>query len=45
MYPNTFKITWGELVDRMVRYVRGHNFDANEIHLIRIFNIFRLDFV
>eukprot|EP00615_Pteridomonas_danica_P011690 CAMPEP_0114330802 /NCGR_PEP_ID=MMETSP0101-20121206/1993_1 /TAXON_ID=38822 ORGANISM="Pteridomonas danica, Strain PT" /NCGR_SAMPLE_ID=MMETSP0101 /ASSEMBLY_ACC=CAM_ASM_000211 /LENGTH=1284 /DNA_ID=CAMNT_0001460933 /DNA_START=3986 /DNA_END=7840 /DNA_ORIENTATION=+ len=35
------KITWGELVERMVRYVRTHNFDTDEEHSIRIFEVLR----
>lgn len=35
------KITWGELVDRMIRYSKAHNFDADESHCIRVFNVLR----
>ena len=35
-------VSWGELVDRMVRYLQAHNFDdASEKHSIRIFNVLR----
>eukprot|EP00615_Pteridomonas_danica_P005853 CAMPEP_0114339576 /NCGR_PEP_ID=MMETSP0101-20121206/7817_1 /TAXON_ID=38822 ORGANISM="Pteridomonas danica, Strain PT" /NCGR_SAMPLE_ID=MMETSP0101 /ASSEMBLY_ACC=CAM_ASM_000211 /LENGTH=2941 /DNA_ID=CAMNT_0001472581 /DNA_START=113 /DNA_END=8938 /DNA_ORIENTATION=+ len=39
--PYAVKVTWVNIVDRMVRYVKAHNFDANEEHNIRIFNALR----
>jgi hypothetical protein len=36
--PYAVKVTWVNIVDRMVKYVKAHNFDADEEHNIRIFN-------
>ena len=35
------KVTWKKIVERMVKYVKAHNFDVEEGHINRIFDAMR----
>jgi len=35
------QIAWGQLVKRMVRYAKAHNFDVDETSCIRVYNAFK----
>jgi hypothetical protein len=44
-HPYAIKITWQAIVDRMVQYLKAHNFDKDESNCIRIVTAFRFHLV
>ncbi len=38
--PGSVQINWPQLIDRLVRFVKAHNYDANEEACLRIFRVF-----
>ena len=39
LQPSGVKITWGDLVGRMVRYLEAHNYDRDETVCVRVLNV------